>query len=226
MYSLYTANRNYSSWSLRPWLLLRMLDIPFEDRVVPFAGSTHNTFREFSPTGMVPCLHDDEHVIWDSLGITLYVANQHNGVWPTAKAARAFAFSAVAEMHAGFAALRHDCTMNIGLRITPKPMRPALRADIGRLATLWEDALTRFEGPYLAGSTFSAVDAFFSPVVFRMQTYGFSVGPLAMAWGAKMLALPAMQEWQRAALSERWREPSHEADAAAAGVITADLRSV
>jgi glutathione S-transferase len=203
---------------------MRMLDIPFEDRVVPFAGSTHNAFREFSPTGMVPCLHDDDRVVWDSLGITLYLANQHDGVWPSDKEPRAFAFSAVAEMHAGFSALRNDCTMNVGLRITPKPMRPALRNDIGRLATLWEDALGRFGGPFLGGNSFTAVDAFFSPVAFRMQTYGLTFGPLGTAWTHTMLALPAMQEWQRVALAERWREPAHEADAAAAGVITADLR--
>lgn len=224
-YTLVTANRNYSSWSLRPWMLMRALDIPFEDRVEPFTKpSNYDDFRAFSPTGQVPVLLDGDRTVWDSLGITLYLADRHESVWPADEAARAFAQCAVAEMHGGFSALRNDCTMNVGVRVEPKPMHPALTRDVGRVREIFEEGLARFGGPWLAGPEFSALDAFFAPVAFRIRTYGLDVGKGA-AWVEHILAHSAMLEWERQALAETWREESHEAELAACGRITADYRA-
>lgn len=224
-YTLITANRNYSSWSLRPWLLMKGLDIPFDDRIEPFTkASNYEDFRAFSPTGQVPVLLDGTRTIHDSLGITLYLADRHDGVWPIDPAARAFAQCAVAEMHGGFAALRNDCTMNVGVRVAPRPMSDALEANIARIRELFEAGLVQFGGPWLAGGEFGAVDAFFAPVAFRIRTYGLDVGA-GQAWTRHILAHPAMQDWEDQALAERWREASHEEELAAAGVITADYRA-
>lgn len=223
-YTLFTANRNYSSWSLRPWMLMQGLGIAFEDRIEPFAQPVnYDAFRSFSPTGQVPALLHEGRTIYDSLGITLYLADRHEGVWPADADARAWAQCAAAEMHSGFSALRNDCTMNVGVRVTPKPMSDALRANVMRIRELFEEGLARFGGPWLAGSAFSAVDAFFAPVAFRIRTYGLDVGA-GPAWVDHILADPAMREWERQALAESWREESHEEELAAAGAITADYR--
>ncbi|BBB13571.1 glutathione S-transferase family protein [Sphingopyxis sp. FD7] len=225
MYELITANRNYSSWSLRPWILMKGLGIAFRDRIEPFTKpSNYDEFRRFSPTGQVPVLLHEGRTIHDSLGIVLYLADRHEGVWPTDPDARAWAACAACEMHGGFAALRNDCPMNVGVRITPKPMSDALRANVARVRELFEDGLARFGGPWLAGADFTAVDAFFAPVAFRIRTYGLDVGA-GRAWVDHVLAHPAMLEWERQALAEQWREESHEAELAAAGVITADYRA-
>lgn len=225
-YTLITANRNYSSWSLRPWVLMKALGIPFKDRIEPFvAAENHAIFRDFSPTGQVPVLIEGDRTLWDSLGITLYLADRHAGVWPQDGAARGWAQCAVAEMHSGFAALRNDCPMNVGVRVDQHMPSTALNRNIARLRELWEEGLSSFGGPYLAGSTFTAVDAFYAPVVFRVRTYGLDVGPMAQRWIDHMLTLPAMREWEAAALSETWREESHEAEVGAAGRITQDDRA-
>lgn len=226
-YTLVTANRNYSSWSLRPWVLMKALGIPFEDRIEPFAQAVnYAAFRSFSPTGQVPVLLDGDRTIWDSLGIALYVGERHPGVWPWEKEARAWAQCAVAEMHSGFATLRNDCPMNVGVRVETHLPSPALNKDIGRLKELWEEGLERFGGPFLAGAAFTAVDAFYAPVAFRVRTYGLDVGPVARTWVDHMLALPAMREWEAAALAETWREESHEAEVGAAGRIVEDHRAM
>ncbi len=224
-YTLITANRNYSSWSLRPWLLMKALDIPFIDRIEPFLQSTNYTaFRAFSPTGTVPVLIDGDRTIWDSLGIILYLADRHPGIWPADEAARAWAQSAVTEMHSGFATLRNDCPMNIGIRVEIHLPSPALGKDIARLTELWAEGLDRFGGPFLAGPVFTVADAFFAPVAYRVRTYGLDVGPVAQAWVDHMLALPPMRAWEAAGLAESWREDGHEAEAGAAGKIIADYR--
>lgn len=226
MYELITANRNYSSWSLRPWVLMTALGIAFRDRIEPFTKpANYDDFRSFSPTGQVPALLHEGRTIYDSLGITLYLADRHDGVWPTAPDARAWAQCAVCEMHSGFSALRNDCTMNVGVRVTPKPMSDALRSNVTRIRELFEEGLAKFGGPWLAGADFSAVDAFYAPVAFRIRTYGLDVGA-GQAWVDHMLAHPAMAEWERQALVEEWREESHEVELAAAGIITADYRTV
>ncbi|MGX7927670.1 glutathione S-transferase family protein [Tsuneonella sp. HG094] len=225
MYELITANRNYSSWSLRPWLLMKALGIPFADRIEPFTKpSNYDEFRAFSPTGQVPVLRDGPRSVWDSLGIALYLAERHAGIWPADEEARAFAQSAVAEMHGGFSALRNDCTMNVGVRVTPNTMRPALERDVARIRELFETALDRFGGPWLGGTAFTAIDAFYAPVAFRVRTYGLDVGG-GQAWVDHVLAHPAMLEWEAAALAETWREASHEEELAAAGRIVADYRA-
>lgn len=224
--TLITANRNYSSWSLRPWLLMRGLAIAFEDRIEPFTKpSNYDEFRSFSPTGQVPVLLHEGRTIHDSLGITLYLADRHEGVWPRDTDARAWAQCAVAEMHGGFSVLRNDCTMNVGVRVAPKPMSAALAANVARIRELFEEGLARFGGPWLAGKAFSAVDAFYAPVAFRIRTYGLDVGA-GQAWVDHMLAHPAMLDWEAQALAESWREESHEAELLAAGRVVADYRSV
>ncbi len=225
-YVLVTANRNYSSWSLRPWLLMKALGIAFEDRIEPFLEpDNHAAFRVFSPTGQVPVLIDGERTVWDSLGIALHLAERHEGVWPVDEAARAWAMCATAEMHGGFAALRNERTMNIGVRVDPAPGSAALDRNVARIAELWAEGLDRFGGPWLAGADFGAVDAFYAPIAFRVRTYGIDVGPAGGAWVERVLAHSAAREWEDAALAETWREVTHEYELAASGTILADHRA-
>ena len=226
MYTLYIANKNYSSWSLRPWVLMKTLGIPFEERLQVFQeGSNWEPFRQFSPVGLVPCLHDGSTVVWDSLGIAEYLAERHPGVWPADSAARAFARCAAAEMHAGFAVLRNICTMNCGLRIRLKETSPALQRNLDRVGELWIEGLQRFGGPFLAGPSFTAVDAFYAPVGFRVQTYDLKLSGAANSYASRLLALPAMRSWYAAALQETWREQAHEAEATGVGTVLQDLRA-
>ena len=223
-YTLITGNRNYSSWSLRPWVLMKALGIGFEDRLEPFTKpDNYSDFRAFSPTGQVPVLIDGARTIADSLGIALYLAERHPGIWPANEEARIFAQSATCEMHGGFGHLRNDCTMNVGVRVSPKPMSEGLQRNVARLREIFECGLAAFEGPWLAGAEFSAVDAFYAPVAFRIRTYGLDVGA-GQAWVDHVLSHPAMRDWEAQALAEDWREASHEAELAAAGIITADYR--
>ncbi|MCH7628616.1 MAG: glutathione S-transferase family protein [Proteobacteria bacterium] len=225
MYTLITANRNYSSWSLRPWVLMKALGIPFADRLEPFTKPVnYDAFRAFSPTGQVPALIDGDRTVWDSLGIALYLADRHPGVWPEDAEARAFAQCVVTEMHGGFSALRNDCTMNVGVRVEPRPMRPALLKDVARIREILELGLDRFGGPWLAGDRFSAADAFYAPVAFRIRTYRLDVGG-GQAWVDHVLACEPMRQWEAEALIETWREESHEAELADAGRIVADYRA-
>ncbi len=223
-YTLITGNRNYSSWSLRPWVLMKALAIGFEDRLEPFTKpDNYADFRRFSPTGQVPVLIDGERVLADSLGIALYLAERHAGIWPADEAARIFAQGAVCEMHGGFGHLRNDCTMNVGVRVSPKPMSEGLRRNVARVREIFETGLAQFGGPWLAGAEFGAVDAFYAPVAFRIRTYGLDVGQ-GHAWVDHVLVHPAMLQWEAQALAESWREVSHEQELAAAGVVTADYR--
>ncbi|OSM96898.1 MULTISPECIES: glutathione S-transferase family protein [Lonsdalea] len=227
MYQLYIANKNYSSWSLRPWVLLQELNIPFEETLVPFSpGISQPAFKTFSPSGKVPCLVDGDLTVWDSLAITEYLAERHADVWPGDAAARAWARCASAEMHSGFSTLREVCGMNCGIRVTLHEITPALQRDLERLNQLWEEGLTRFEGPFLAGAQFSAVDAFYAPVVFRIRTYGLPLTPLATQYYTTLLALPAMQQWLEQAQLEPWREQEHEATWEKYGTLEQDERTV
>ncbi len=224
-FTLITANRNYSSWSLRPWVLMKALGIAFEDRIEPFTKPVnYQEFRAFSPTGQVPVLLDGARTIYDSLGITLYLADRHTGVWPDDEAARIWTQCAVAEMHGGFAALRNACPMNVGVRVRPKPLSDAVAQNVERLRELWAEGLSRFGGPWLGGSVFGAVDAFFAPVAYRVRTYGLEVGA-GQAWVDHIIAHPAMRQWEAEALAESWREASHEEELRDSGDILADFRS-
>jgi len=224
MTQLYIANKNYSSWSLRPWVLMRMLDIAFKERLVPFGGDA-DAFRAFSPTGKVPCLVSAGVAVWDSLAITEYLAERHPGVWPREVLARTWARCATAEMHSGFGVLRERCTFNCGIRVDLGPVPPALQSDLDRLDALWCEGLKKFGGPFLAGSDFCAVDAFFAPVAFRVQTYRLSLSEPALAYAARLRGLAPMREWEAAALRETWRDEPHEAEARAAGTWVEDLRA-
>ncbi len=226
MYELFIGNKNYSSWSLRPWVLLRARAIPFVEHVRPFArGSNFDAFRAFSPSGKVPCLRDGDTVVWDSLGISEFLAERHPGLWPANAAARTWARCAAAEMHSGFATLRNVCTMNVGLRVRLHMQPPALVADIRRIDELWSEGLARFGGPFLAGADFTVVDACYCPVAYRVRTYGLQLSAGAAAYAQRLLELPAMREWETAALAETWRELDHEAEALQVGVVTADQRA-
>ncbi|MEJ8311271.1 glutathione S-transferase family protein [Agrobacterium larrymoorei] len=227
MYDLYIANKNYSSWSLRPWVLMRTLDIPFNERLVPFNDpDPKNGFTYFSPTGKVPCLVEDDVTIWDSLAIIEYLAERHDGVWADNAKARAWSRSASAEMHSGFQALRNLHPMSVGLRIQPIAANEALRKDIARIDTLWQQGLNAFGGPFLAGEHITAVDAFFCPVAFRFRTYGTMLSPSAEAYKTRLLGLPAMTAWEQAAIQEQWRDPEHEEEARSSGEIVEDRRLV
>ncbi|WP_310450604.1 glutathione S-transferase family protein [Sulfuritalea sp.] len=223
MYTLHIANKNYSSWSLRPWALLRALDISFAERLHRL-GVT-GEFRSFSPSGRVPCLEDGKTVVWDSLAIVEYLAEHHAGVWPADPQARAWARCACAEMHSGFAALRNQHGMNVGVRVAVSQRSAAVAADIARIVELWQQGLSCFGGPFLAGKEFCAVDAFFAPVVFRFRSYGVTMNGAAAGYLETMLAHPALLEWETAALAEDFREAEHEAELANAGRVSADFRA-
>jgi glutathione S-transferase len=163
--------------------------------------------------------------VWDSLAIAEYLAERHPGVWPADSSARAWARCAAAEMHSGFSVLRNVCTMNCGLRIRLHEVSPGLRHNLDRIGELWNEGLQRFGGPWLGGAAFTAVDAFYAPVAFRIQTYDLRLDGAASAYASQVLALGPMQEWYAAALSETWREQAHEAEARQVGVVLQDLRS-
>jgi glutathione S-transferase len=227
MYELYIANKNYSSWSLRPWVLMRELQIPFVEHPVPFHDqAAWAAYRDISPTGKVPCLVDGDDVVWESLAIVEYLADHHEGVWPTDRSARAWARSAAAEMHSGFQELRNRCGMSCGVRVKLHEYPPALQRDVTRVGALWNDGLTRFGGPFLAGESFTAVDAFFAPVVFRMHIYDLPLDPSASAYAARILNLASMREWYTAGLREKFRDPPHDAEIEKMGTVLQDLREI
>lgn len=224
MYTLHIGNKNYSSWSLRPWVLMSTLAIPFEERLHVFGPDFGGRTIAKSPTGRVPCLHDDGRIVWDSLAIAEYLADRHAGVWPTDANARAWARCAAAEIHSGFQALRDTCSMSCGVRIKLGSHSDALRKDVARIGELFTEGLARFGGPFLAGESFGAVDAFYCPVAFRVQTYGLELPKPAADYVQRLLALPAMKRWYEAALAEPFRDEPHEEEIARAGRVTQDFR--
>ena len=203
MYTLYIGNKNYSSWSLRGWLATRLSGAPFREVMVQLRGTYNPDNRAFSPTALVPALHDGDVHVWDSLAIGEYLAERHPGMWPADAAARAWARSIAAEMHSGFATLRNDMTMCIRERVDVRPWSDALAADIARVAELWTDSRRRWSkgGPYLCGA-FSLADAFYAPVAFRFQTYDVRPAGVAGEYLASLLAHPFVREWEEAALAE------------------------
>jgi len=225
MYTLHIGNKNYSSWSLRPWALMTELAIAFEEVNHVFGAGFARSIAGKSPTSRVPVLHHEGRVVWDSLAIVEYLADRHGGVWPTGAAARAWARCAAAEMHSSFQALRNTCGMNCGIRVKLHGVSEALANDVARVAALWTDGLERFGGPFLAGRDFGGVDAFFCPVAFRVQSYGLELPEPAAAYARRLLAAPSMKRWYEAALAEPHRDHDHEAEIAQAGRIVQDLRT-
>jgi glutathione S-transferase len=226
MYDLYIANKNYSSWSLRPWVLLRELGIAFREHLVPFGDEpAWQRYRQISPSGKVPCLVDGDVVVWDSLSIAEYLAERHKSVWPADTAARAWARSAAAEMHSGFAQLRNICTMSCGQRVRLHEETAALKSEVKRLDALWSEGLRRFGGPFLAGGAFTAVDAFYAPVAFRIQTYGLVLSSEALSYADRLLGTGAMRAWYADALKETLRDLPHENDLLRIGRVLEDLRA-
>jgi glutathione S-transferase len=225
MYTLYIANKLYSSWSLRPWVLMTEKSIPFTEQIVPLAeGSSWEKYRSFAPNGRVPCLHDGEIVVWDSLSIVEYLAERHEGIWPGDPIARAWSRSAAAEMHSGFGSLRQQCSMHCGLYIQLPEISESLQLDLDRIDELWCDGLNRFGGSFLGGDIFTAVDAFFAPVAIRVQNYGLPLSEKATAYVQQLLALDSMKSWVTAALQEPWIETNHEQEVLQSGRLLADYR--
>ena len=214
MLKLYIGNKNYSSWSMRPWVLLKQAGIPFEEVMVRFdsfdTGSTFkNTLKDQTPTGKVPVLVEGELAVWDTLAIAEYVAEQYpdKQLWPRDKAARARARSVCAEMHAGFTALRGACPMNIEASLQDIGAlawrdKPAVRAEVSRLVTMWSELLTAHKGPMLFGA-FSIADAYFAPVCMRLKTYALPVPAEISAYVERVRALPGVKAWIDDALAEK-----------------------
>lgn len=212
---LYIAYKNYSSWSLRPWLALKVAGIEFDETLLPFAHSDrlNKLAAQYQIPAQVPVLVDEEHVIWDSLAIMEYVAESYpdSHLWPQDKWLRALARSASAEMHSGFMALRSQCPMNCRAQKS-KTVTPEIQADLDRLKVIWEHfaAMDKPEGDFLCGH-FSIVDAMYAPVMWRISGYGLEVSADFTKWIAAMKRLPAMQEWLTAAQQEEWVMENYEA---------------
>lgn len=204
--TIYLGNKNYSSWSLRPWLALKQTGAAFEEVVIPLSESTtRGTILRHSPSGKVPALKHGELVVWDSLAICEYLAETfpEAGLWPEDKAARAVARSVSAEMHSGFAALRQHLPMNVRSSFPNRSPSPEAQADINRIAAIWRDCRKRFggSGPFLFGR-FSVADCMYAPVVSRFRTYKIEIEEVSQAYCDAVWALPAMQEWLTAATNE------------------------
>ena len=204
---LVIGNKNYSSWSMRPWLALRANGIAFEEIFIPLYTGEADKQRilGFTHSGKVPALIDGDVTIWDSLAIIEYVAEQfpQARLWPEDRASRAHARSISAEMHSGFMALRNECGMNLHRPIRAVGLSADARANVARIQQIWIECRERHGklGPFLFGS-FGAADAMFAPVVHRFRTYAIPVAGEAQAYMETMLALPAFQEWTRAGLAE------------------------
>lgn len=212
MLTLVIGNKNYSSWSLRPWLAMKMAGIAFDERRVPlYAEGSKQQILQYSPSGKLPCLIDrgtgGALVVWDSLAICEYVNERHAAgrLWPAEAVSRARARSACAEMHAGFAPLRQHLSMDIRADLSAagreRQALPEVAADIARIRALWEDALEDSGGPFLFGD-FSIADAFFAPVVTRFRTYGVTLPPDLARYAQQIIDLPPMQAWLADARTE------------------------
>jgi glutathione S-transferase len=204
---LVIGNKNYSSWSMRPWLALRASNIPFEEIFVPLYTGPADKDRllSFSRSGKVPALIDGDITIWDSLAIIEYLAERfpEAKLWPQDRAARAHARSISAEMHSGFMPLRNECGMNLHRPIRSVALSEDARANIARIEEIWSGCRERYgkQGPFLFGA-FTGADAMYAPVVHRFRTYDIKVAPVVQAYMETMMALPAFKEWTEAGLAE------------------------
>jgi glutathione S-transferase len=213
---LYIGNRNYSSWSMRPWLVLRWGQIQFEARVIPLGEEGYGqkqmpSVLAVSPAGTVPALHLGGDVIGDSLAISEWAAEQRPNLWPSDPVARAYARAAACEMHSGFAAVRGSLTCNIRRRTETRALNAETRREVARIENLWADLRARFGagGAYLFGAAPTIADAFFTPVATRFRTYGVQLQqPAARAYAEALLANPAFREWEAEAEREAWTLPA------------------
>ncbi|PWE55211.1 glutathione S-transferase [Metarhizobium album] len=211
--TLYIANKNYSSWSFRPWIAFTARGVPFREVLVPFDFPNGNPrIKEISPSGKVPLLRHGDLSVWESLAIVEYAAElfPEAGLWPEDPAARAVARSVSAEMVAGFGALRNACPMNMRRRKGAIPLQEGVAADVARIEEIWHERLARSGGPFLFGD-FSAADAMFAPVVNRFEIYDLVRHETTLAYMAAMKAHPAWKTWEEAALAEPWIVPEDEA---------------
>ncbi len=214
MLKLFIGNKNYSSWSMRPWVLLTQAGIPFEEIKVRFDSfdadsKFKQTLSGVTPTAKVPVLVDEELAIWDTLAIAEYLAEQfpEKGLWPADKAARARARSICAEMHSGFTGLRSNCPMNIEADLPEVGAliwrdKPAVHSDLERIITMWSGLLQEHGGPMLFGK-FSVADAYFAPVCMRIQTYHLPVPETIVAYIERVCSLKAVQSWIQEAREEK-----------------------
>ncbi|MFT3848302.1 MAG: glutathione S-transferase family protein [Propionivibrio sp.] len=201
---LVIGDRNYSSWSMRPWLVLKQSGLPFEEILIRLRESnTRTEIFKHSPSGKVPCLIDGQTVVWDSLAICEYIAEKVPTMWPADSRSRAEARSISAEMHSGFIALRQMLPMDVAASKPYMARTADVDADIARIVEIWEGCRSRFgdAGPFLFGR-FTIADAMFAPVVWRFLTYEIDLPAASRKWVDAMLALPAMQEWRAGALAE------------------------
>jgi glutathione S-transferase len=213
---LILGNKNYSSWSLRPWIAMRHAGLDFTDKVIPlYEPGSAEKVRKYSPTGKVPVLIDGDTVIWESLAILDHLAEKFPKaqLWPSDPKARAHARAVSAEMHAGFAPLRRHCPMNMRRVQKKRELTAEVAADVRRIEQIWTECRERFGtgGPFLYG-TFSNADAMYAPVVSRFFSYAIGVGAAAESYMASVMALPAFREWRDAGVAELWIMPGNELD--------------
>jgi len=210
---LLIGDKVWSSWSMRPWLVLRRTGAPFTETLIRLRRETSEEVRDAaiaagSPTGLVPALRDGEVTVWDSLAISEYLADRFPaaGLWPADPAARALGRAAAAEMHSGFASLRGECPMDLARR-EPATLSPATQENVRRIVELWRDLLARFGGPFLMGEAWSIADAFYTPVATRFRSYGVSLTDhgddgTAGAYVTRLLQSPEYLEWEHGALTD------------------------
>lgn len=212
---LIIANKLYSSWSMRPWLMMRAAGIDFSETVIPLRQpGTGAKIREYSPSGKVPVLIDGDVVVWESLAIISFLADRfpEKGIWPQGDAARACAKAISMEMHGGFQALRQACPMNLGKRFAPRDFGEKVAADVARIEEIFRDTRSRYGArePFLFGDSFTAPDAMFAPIVARLETYQIAVRPETRTYMDAIRSHPAFRQWTGEALREAWHIPDYE----------------
>jgi len=214
--TLVIGNKNYSSWSLRPWIAMKVAGIPFDEILIPlYEPGSRERMLEYSPAGKVPILIDGDEHVWESLAILEHLAERFPDakLWPADRRARSHARAIASEMHGGFQPLRQNCTMNLWLPVKARPQPPEVLANVARIEAMWADCRARFGqgGPFLFGA-FGAADAMYAPVVARFNTYGLPVSAATRAYMDAVMALPAWREWHDAAMQERWIMRNNEPD--------------
>lgn len=214
--TLVIGNKNYSSWSLRPWIAMKVAGIPFEEIQIPlYEPGSRERMLEYSPAGKVPILIDGDEHVWESLAILEHLAERfpEARLWPSDRRARSYARVVATEMHGGFQPLRQNCTMNLWLPVKARPQPPEVLANVARIEQMWADCRAGFgqSGPFLFGA-FGAADAMYAPVVARFNTYGLPVSAKTRAYMDAVMALPAWREWYDAAMQETWIMQHNEPD--------------